>query len=95
MNHTKLPWKLCNHGVANRYYIGNSEGTYIGNVFSDEDGQAESNAKFIVKTANNYESLLNSLKLFVEYCETNACWDKMGQTYYIAKRALKKAEEQV
>lgn len=41
------------------------------------------------KDSPRYYSLIDKIEDFVEECEFNANWDKVGQSYYKAKKILK------
>ena len=49
-------------------------------------------AKEIVVAVNNHADLLAACRELIDHCETNACWDKVGQSYYKAKKAVDQVE---
>jgi hypothetical protein len=102
----KTPWRVYDSGHKSHYPgLESQESSIV--VFGDGDDLQgiqgkEDNAQAIVNAVNGtygvgidplyVTQICEALKNFVDWCEENSMWDKVGQSYYKAKQVLYKSK---
>ncbi len=88
MNHTPTPWHYQEKADVYTHIIRGQSGNYIVGLSQDSSGKARATAKFIVKACNNHETLIKTIKAFLDSEVT------IEEKIILAKQAIQSAESE-